>query len=261
MAYLGGKARSANYILDILNAKVFDNLTYIEPFVGYAHILRRVKNKKKYIAYDKSPLLVTLLKAVQKKRHLPHVNEKEWRECKKNGKTSLKCALACYTHSLFGIPFSQYLGPVNKNSKYHNSSGEARRYYSNKLQTSSSFMKANIRQMDFLKLKNVKNCLIFCDPPYPSSGKAINKEYKQTIDTESLWAKIRKLSKHNYVFVCERKAPKGFVCVSSVHKANFKRMYKKPLTSPWKGRECLFVVRNSPGHKMFLKIQKQKKSK
>ena len=66
MAYLGGKSKSAEHILDILNNPVFDSYDYIEPFCGYCHILRRVVNKKSYTISDNNKLLITLLKHVQK---------------------------------------------------------------------------------------------------------------------------------------------------------------------------------------------------
>ncbi|MBP02217.1 MAG: hypothetical protein CMM25_05370 [Rhodospirillaceae bacterium] len=46
MAYVGGKTKGAKHIIDILNDPKYDNLPYVEPFVGYGHILRRVVNKK-----------------------------------------------------------------------------------------------------------------------------------------------------------------------------------------------------------------------
>ena len=33
---------------------------YVEPFVGYAHVLRRVERKRSYAASDANPLLVSL---------------------------------------------------------------------------------------------------------------------------------------------------------------------------------------------------------
>ena len=46
MSYVGGKARGSAHILHLLNSPLFDGYDYLEPFVGYAHILHRVKNKR-----------------------------------------------------------------------------------------------------------------------------------------------------------------------------------------------------------------------
>ena len=65
MAYVGGKSKGAQHIVDVLNNKKYDNMNYIEPFIGYAHILRRVKNKKSFIASDANPLVISLLHGIQ----------------------------------------------------------------------------------------------------------------------------------------------------------------------------------------------------
>ena len=40
LSYIGGKARGASHILAVLNDPRFDDMDYLEPFVGMAHILR-----------------------------------------------------------------------------------------------------------------------------------------------------------------------------------------------------------------------------
>ena len=52
MAYLGGKSTVYKHITNILNDKKYDNVTYLEPFFGYAHILKRVENKTAIYAGD-----------------------------------------------------------------------------------------------------------------------------------------------------------------------------------------------------------------
>ena len=46
MSYIGGKARGAAHILAVLNDPRYDGLDYLEPFVGMAHVLRRVERKR-----------------------------------------------------------------------------------------------------------------------------------------------------------------------------------------------------------------------
>ena len=58
MSYVGGKANSAKHILAVLNHPMFDGMDYVEPFVGYAHVLRRVENKRTYAASDENSLLI-----------------------------------------------------------------------------------------------------------------------------------------------------------------------------------------------------------
>lgn len=62
MVYMGSKAKYAQYIVPILQ-KVIDknNInTYIEPFVGGANVIDKVKCERR-IGYDRSDTLIALL--------------------------------------------------------------------------------------------------------------------------------------------------------------------------------------------------------
>ena len=65
MSYIGGKARGAAHILAVLNHPRFDDMPYLEPFVGMGHVLRRVVHKRTYTASDGNALVVRLLTAIQ----------------------------------------------------------------------------------------------------------------------------------------------------------------------------------------------------
>ena len=80
MAYLGGKSRRAQHIISVLNDKAFDGMTYFEPFVGYCHILRCVRKKRRYIAADNNPLLCKLLRHIQSGKSYPSVSREEYKK-------------------------------------------------------------------------------------------------------------------------------------------------------------------------------------
>lgn len=64
---------------------------------------------------------------------------------------------------------------------------------------------------DYLNLKteNIKNFVIYCDPPYSGTT-----EYKYSkFNSEDFWNWVRKLSVDNFVFVSEYNAPSDFKCV------------------------------------------------
>ena len=67
MAYIGGKAKGADFIIEQLNDPLFDGHDYIEPFIGYAHILRRVEKKRSYAASDANPLVIALLRWIKRR--------------------------------------------------------------------------------------------------------------------------------------------------------------------------------------------------
>ena len=64
---MGSKSRIAKYIVPIIQSYIDKNNmeTYIEPFVGGANIIDKVKCGKKY-GFDKNKYLIALLQRVQK---------------------------------------------------------------------------------------------------------------------------------------------------------------------------------------------------
>lgn len=56
---------------------------------------------------------------------------------------------------------------------------------------------------------NLKNALIYCDPPYYNTTKYNIKEF----DTNKFWDWCRMMDKNNYVYVSEYNAPEDFECI------------------------------------------------
>tara|TARA_B100000073_G_scaffold341657_1_gene343359 strand:- start:246 stop:983 length:738 start_codon:yes stop_codon:yes gene_type:complete len=208
MAYVGGKSKGASHILEILNDPIYNNMDYIEPFVGYAHILRRVLNKKSYRAYDANPLLIALLRGVQNKTlKYPKITRKQWVMLKnKTKEISFRRAIAAFTYSFNGVEWSTYTVKSSCGART-NYPAERKRYY-DKLRINDVFMNTKIRLLDYTKLKP-KNKLIYCDPPYADTT-----GYSPYFNHDQFWKTIRKWSKNNIVFVSEYKAPKDFKCIA-----------------------------------------------
>jgi site-specific DNA-adenine methylase len=78
MAYFGGKSKCYSHIIYILNKTKNDNKIYLETFVGMCHILRRVINKKKYIASDINENVCCLLKGIQQKKEYTPISKKKY---------------------------------------------------------------------------------------------------------------------------------------------------------------------------------------
>jgi DNA adenine methylase len=214
MAYLGGKATSAEHIIKILNNPFFNDYVYIEPFCGYCHILRRVTNKSSYRASDNNELLIVLLKHVQKtKGEHPHITQAEYTSLRKNPKANkLRAAYAAFCYSYNGKFFGGY---VNK-YKGRNYPKERKSYY-DQLHMNPTFSRT---KLDFTSYKKyltdkTKGALIYCDPPYEGTT-----EYHSTFNSGEFWEDMRGLSKDNYVFISEYSAPKDFVCVAKKMKMN-----------------------------------------
>jgi DNA adenine methylase len=212
MAYLGGKSKSAEHILNILNHKIFDSMDYIEPFCGYCHILRRVTNKKTYTASDNNEYLLVLLKHIQKtKNKHPTITQEEYQELRENPKKNkLRAAYAAFCYSYNGKFFGGYV-ETYQNRNYPE---ERKRYY-DQLHDNATFKATNFFYRDYTYYKGVKNKLIYCDPPYAGTT-----EYHSGFDNAAFWEFIRTLSKHNYVFVSEYTAPSDFTCITQKTKRN-----------------------------------------
>ena len=230
MAYLGGKAKSSSHILTVLNDPMFNGMDYLEPFIGYAHVLRRVENKRTYTACDRNELLITLLKSIQKNDPIPNISRGEYTRLKKSSKKkSLRHAVAAFTYSYNGKEWGGYTKRSKDGKRCYPC--ERKKYYE-KLRTNSTFMNTKLSICDYTKLKP-KGKLIYCDPPYANST-----EYGDYIfNTDVFWETMRQWSKNNIVFISEYIAPSDFECVSS----STKHMSIAGKGSNGKRLECLFM--------------------
>ena len=121
-----------------VNNKCFDNFDYLEPFVGYGHILRRVVNKKSYMASDSNELLIQLLNFVQNtNKKYPKISEKEYIDLKndKSVKNRVKKAFAAFCYSYNGKEFGGYTNIVGE----RNYPKERKKYYDS-LRKNDTFM-------------------------------------------------------------------------------------------------------------------------
>jgi len=171
-----------------------------------------VVKKKSYKISDNNKLLIVLLKHIQKtKGKHPVITESEYKILHANpNKNQLKAAYAAFCYSYNGKYFG---GFVNKYGTREYPK-ERKRYYDD-LHENESFHKADIQYTDYSHYKNVKGKLIYCDPPYEGTT-----EYHSSFDSKKFWDFIRDVSKENYVFVSEYKAPSDFVCISQKVKRN-----------------------------------------
>ena len=211
MSYMGGKANSAAHILEVLNDPLFNGMNYVEPFVGYAHVLRRVVNKRTYSASDVNPLLITLLRAVQRGTPIPEVSAKEYMRLKKQTGNTLRRAVAAFTYSYNGKEWggytAKYSGCASTGVRFP---PEERKRYYDKLHSNEAFQQASLSRCSYAGWKP-KRKLIYCDPPYEGTTSYGNGEF----DHAHFWQTVREWSRDNIVFVSEYRAPPDFVQVSS----------------------------------------------
>ena len=214
MAYVGGKSKNANHIINLLNNKKYDGMNYIEPFVGYAHILRRVINKKSYTASDANGLVYSLLKGIQDKTtKYPSITKRQYYILKEQQNESFKRAIAAFCYSYNGKEFGGYTVRSADGSRSDYPS-ERKRYYDS-LRDNPTFMRTKLLHRDYKKIKQPKGKLIYCDPPYQgTTGYG-----ESSFNHDAFWDVMRRWSKSNIVFISEYNAPRDFKVVAK----DFKR--------------------------------------
>jgi site-specific DNA-adenine methylase len=217
MAYLGGKSKGADHILQVLNHEMFDNnYDYLEPFVGYGHILRRVVNKKSYTASDVNPLLITLLKAIQCNTPLPTITRERYDHLRKQTDISLERAVAAFQYSFNGKEFGGWVGGRNDTPTYSRPNGRidhmanSRTNYYKMLRNNSIFQATQLKCCSYEDITPF-NKLCYVDPPY----QATTKYGTQTFDSDRFWETMRRWSRDNIVLISEYDCPRDFVLVAS----------------------------------------------
>jgi len=226
MSYLGGKARQASYLVEVLNRATFDDFDYVEPFCGYCHVLRRVCSKKSLSASDCHPLLLRLLRAVQAGAALPsHISRERYQELRGCGVDSLERAVACFGFSFNGRAWGGYTSSYTRPSGKVDDIWQGRCRYYARLRGSAGFARASLRESDYRDAirgsaasVTPQTTLIYLDPPYAQTS---GYDGTPAFDSVALWATAREWSLRGaVVLVSEYSAPADFVSVASGVKAS-----------------------------------------
>lgn len=213
MKYMGSKSRIAKYIVPILQKKINEKkiLTYVEPFVGGANVIDKIKANEK-IGCDKSKYLIALYENLDKIDTLPELISREHysevRECynKKLGifedwYIGAIGFLASYNAKFFG----GYAGITNTKEGVRNYYDEAKRNLKKQVKdlTSINWYCGDYREL----CSNYKNCLIYCDPPYYGTTQY---DVSKDFNYDEFWQWCREMSKENIVIISEHQAPEDF---------------------------------------------------
>lgn len=217
MVYMGSKNKYAKYIVPILQDIIDKNhiTTYIEPFVGGANIIDKIKCPTR-VGSDISDTLIALLllAATDPEKILKDGNRELWDK----GKAYVKDGIFPEDMSLADIGAMEFFASF--------SNGGFPRGYAKPTPTRNSFQEARrnlIAQAPYLKTINFiccdyrsnpyialqQNSLIYCDPPYKNT-KGYGYKRQGNFNHEEFWNWVRYISKHNIVIVSEQEAPNDF---------------------------------------------------
>ncbi|HEY5588257.1 MAG TPA: DNA adenine methylase [Candidatus Paceibacterota bacterium] len=213
MKYIGSKNKLSKYIAPIIQSYIDKNdvKIYFEPFVGGANMIDKIKCEKR-IGNDMHKELIALFKELQNGWiPPPDITKDTYVEIRDNKEkyplhmVALVGFCASYNSKYFG----GYAGKVNtKIGTIRNYCDESIRNLKEQIPKLLNIKFANKNYLEFDKNK-IKNCVIYCDPPYANSTEYITNNFNH----DEFWDWCRELSKNNIVLISEYNAPDNFECI------------------------------------------------
>ena len=227
MKYMGSKSRIAKYIVPILQQTIDETNSelYIEPFVGGANIIDKIKCKNK-IGSDLNQYLIALFNYLKNDGKLLSEVSKELYD---NARNEVKLGvpnmpdwkianigfLASYNGRWFdgGYAKSGY-EKTAKGLRYRDYYQEAKKNIEKQVSTIKDVTFLNKDYEFFTDIATKRqNIVFYCDPPYENT-----KEYKNSLnfDYKKFWNNMREWSKNNIVFISELNAPEDFIPILTI---------------------------------------------
>jgi DNA adenine methylase len=200
MHYLGGKARTAARISEVLSRLRKPGQIFVEPFCGACWITQRMDDPR--YASDVHPDLIMLWQALQRGWVPPEVvSEEEYARIRTEPPSALRGFIG------FGCSFSgKFFGGYARDPKSdRNYTSNARNSLLKKIRY---LRNVHFRCADYRTIK-LRGCFVYCDPPYAGAT-----GYTHQFDNETFWSIVRQWSRMNTVVVSEYKAPVDAVLIA-----------------------------------------------
>lgn len=209
MRYLGSKNKLSKELVPIIQSYIKeDTIGYLEPFVGGANIIDKIKCKKRIGCDIHKELIALLNKAKNDIDSIPDVIlEDEYKKVKEN-----KDQYEDWYVGLVGFCASfgaKYFGGYARDGKGDNSGSWSRGAIKNLKKQSMNLTDIDFINCSFLDLpkEEIKGYVIYCDPPY--RGTTNYKTEKFPYDDFYKWAE--EMSENNIVIISEYSMPNGFI--------------------------------------------------
>lgn len=223
MKYFGSKSRIAKYIVPILQKEINENHIelYIEPFVGGANVIDKIKCPHR-IANDLNPYLIALLNHIANDGFLPDSVSKElydkariaWRNNDLSEFELWEIGAIGFLASYNGRWYDGgYAKPGYEKTKYGQRYRDYYRESRDNLLAQAPLLKDVLFSCDdYRHIGEVtKGMLIYCDPPYANTKQFHN---ATNFNHKEFWDKMRDWSKSGaIVYISELEAPDDFECV------------------------------------------------
>lgn len=207
MKYVGSKNRLAKDLVPIIQSYITDETEgYLEPFVGGANMIDKIKHHNK-IGYDIHEYLIELLKSLSNGWLPPKsVYEEEYKDMQKNKSRYDKDLLGYVGFQLsYG---SKWFGGYRRDSVgKRDYSKEA---YNNVVKQAPNLKGIQFDRRDFRTVDDIKGYVIYCDIPYKDTTKYSVDDFPY----EEFYNWAVKMSKNNIVLVSEYNMPDDrFECI------------------------------------------------
>ena len=211
MQYMGSKNRIAKELVPIIQSYI-DNMEnckgYLEPFVGGANVIDKIKCDNK-IGCDVNEYLIALLKFVRDTPNkLPSYVTKEEYQIIKNTKEKFpNWMVGLAGFCTYGAKFFGGYANYNKNTKQDYVKDILR----NLIKQSPNLKDVKFKCCDFRDIDKdkIKGYVIYCDPPYRNVTKYKNELFLY----EEYYEWVREMSKNNIVVCSEYWMPDDFTCI------------------------------------------------
>lgn len=223
MKYMGSKSRIAKHIVPIIQSYIDESgySYYLEPFVGGANIIDKVKCNTK-IGSDSNKYLIALLQRVQSKEPLLTHVSKDLYDAARNAFNN-NDGTKFFDWEIGNIGFLAsyngrwFDGGYAKAGYEKTKTGERYRDYyqeslNNILEQAPNLHDVKFACKDYRYYNNVnlKGFVIYVDPPYQNTKQYAN---ATNFDYEEFWETMRRWSKDNIVIISEQNAPDDFKCI------------------------------------------------
>lgn len=208
LKYMGSKNRLAKELVPIIQSYINkDTKGYLEPFVGGANVIDKVKCEKKY-GSDNHKYLIEFLDALSKGYEPPkHISEEEYKYIK--------------THQEeYEAKFLGYVGfQLSYGAKWFDTfrrDKQGKRKYDEEAYRNVMKQAPNLKGIKFkccsfqdLPKEKINGYVIYCDPPYKGTAKYSTGEFQY----EEFYEWCREMSKNNIVLISEYDMPEDFECI------------------------------------------------
>lgn len=206
MKYMGSKNRLSKELIPIIQSYITPSTKgYLEPFVGGGNLIDKVECDNKF-GSDNHKYLIAFLDALSKGYEPPkNISEEEYKYIKTHQDE--------YSDEFLGYVGFQLSYGAKWFDTFRRDKVGKRKYdeeaYRNVMKQAPLLKNIKFKCCDFRDINNIKDFVIYCDPPYRDTANYSTGEFPY----DEFYNWCRKMAKNNIVLVSEYNMPSDFKCI------------------------------------------------